>query len=52
MNTYQMIAYQRKLDWYWYERGLEDGKAGRVLGEVSSGYWYQEGYKQGKDSRR
>lgn len=51
MDAYGLSAYQRRLNWYWYERGLEDGKAGRVLGETSSGYWYQEGYSQGRSAR-
>lgn len=51
MNAYDFIAYQDELDWYWYERGLEDGKSGKILGEVSSGYWYQEGYRQGSNAR-
>lgn len=52
MDAWGYVRYQRELDWYWYERGLEDGKSGKILGEVSSGYWYQEGYRQGSAARR
>lgn len=51
MDAWGYVSYQRDLDWYWYERGLEDGRSGKILGETSSGYWYQEGYRQGRAAR-
>ena len=43
---------QIALNWYWYERGLQDGYTGKVLGETSRGYWYNEGFSQGTSSRQ